>query len=219
VTQESTSAGSPSAEPMLPPVAQAALLVAIAGFTDAVGFLRYQAFACQMTGNTLLLALSLFHQSWLQSLYYLAMIACFVLGVLASSGLIRAGRSPVLALCIAGGTLAICSFIGLKWASPLLGFALGMQTAAATRFGAASINTVYITGDLQRLFEGVAARIWPKRGAPPAAGIGALALVWLEYLGGGLIGALADLTFRHALLIPAVILPFVLLRRRRRSAR
>jgi uncharacterized membrane protein YoaK (UPF0700 family) len=41
--------------------------VAIAGFTDAVGFLRYQAFACQMTGNTLLLALSVFHQSWAQS--------------------------------------------------------------------------------------------------------------------------------------------------------
>ena len=143
------------------------------------------------------------------------MITCFVLGVLASSSLIRTGRSPALSLCIAGAVLALCSFIGLKWASPLLGFAMGMQTAAATRFGAACINTVYITGDGQRLFEGVAARIWPKRGAPPSAGIGALALVWLEYLCGGLIGALADLTFRHALLIPAVILPFVLLRRRR----
>lgn len=199
---------------MLPPWAQAALLVAIAGFTDAVGFLRYKAFACQMTGNTLLLALSVFHQSWLQSLYYVAMIACFVLGVLASSGLIRAGHSPVLSLCIAAAALAMCSFIGLKWASPLLGFAMGMQTAAATRFGAASISTVYITGDLQRLFEAVAARLWPKRGAPASAGIGVLALVWLEYLGGGLIGALADLAFRHALLIPAAILPFVLLRRR-----
>ncbi len=214
MTQEGTSTASPSAEPLLPPVAQAALLVAIAGFTDAVGFLRYQAFACQMTGNTLLLALSVFHQSWAQSLYYVAMIACFVLGVLASSGLIRSGHSPVLSLCIAGAALALCSFIGLYWGSPLLGVAMGMQTAAATRFGAASINTVYITGDLQRLFEGVAALIWPKRGAPPSAGIGALALVWLEYLCGGLIGALADISFRHALLIPAVILPFVLLRRR-----
>jgi uncharacterized membrane protein YoaK (UPF0700 family) len=217
VTLEETSPGGPSGEPLLPPMAQAALLVAIAGFTDAVGFLRYQAFACQMTGNTLLLALSVFHQSWLQSLYYVAMITCFVLGVLASSGLTRAGRSPVLSLCIAGGVLALCSFIGLKWASPLLGFAMGLQTAAATRFGAASINTVYITGDLQRLFEALAALIWPRRGAPPSAGIGALALVWLEYLGGGLVGALADVTFRHALLIPAVILPFVLLRRRRDS--
>ncbi len=125
MTQESTSSGSPSAEPLLPPVAQAALLVAIAGFTDAVGFLRYQAFACQMTGNTLLLALSVFHQSWLQSLYYVPMIACFVLGVRGSSGLIRAGRSPVLSLCLAGALLALCSFIGLKWASPLLGFAMG----------------------------------------------------------------------------------------------
>lgn len=212
MTQEGTS---PGGAPLLSPVAQAALLVAIAGFTDAVGFLRYQAFACQMTGNTLLLALSVFHRSWGQSFYYVAMIACFVLGVLAASGLLRAGRSPVLALCIAAGSLTLCSFIGLKWASPLLGFAMGMQTAAATRFGAARIGTVYITGDLQRLFEAVAARLWPRPGAAPTAGIGILALVWLEYLGGGLIGALADLTFRHALLIPAAILPFVLLRRRR----
>jgi uncharacterized membrane protein YoaK (UPF0700 family) len=188
VTQQGTSPAR-SGAPLLSPVAQAALLVGIAGFTDAVGFLRYQAFACQMTGNTLLLALSLFHRSWAQSLYYVAMIACFVLGVLAASGLIRTGQSPVLALCIAACALAVCSFIGLKWASPLLGFAMGMQTAAATRFGAASINTVYITGDLQRLFEAVAARLWPKRGAPPSPGIGALALVWLEYLGGGLLGA------------------------------
>jgi uncharacterized membrane protein YoaK (UPF0700 family) len=213
--QEETSTARSSGEPLLPPVAQAALLVAVAGFTDAVGFLRYQAFACQMTGNTLLLALSVFHLSWAQSFYYVAMIACFVLGVLASSGLVRSGHSPVLSLCIAGGALAVCSFIGLKWASPLLGFAMGMQTAAATRFGAASINTVYITGDLQRLFEAIAALLWPRGGAPPSVGIGALALVWLEYLCGGLIGALADLTFRHALLIPAVILPFVLLHRRR----
>jgi hypothetical protein len=74
VTQEATSPGHPDAQPLLSPVTQAALLVAIAGFTDAVGFLRYQAFACQMTGNTVLMALSLFHQSWVQSLYYVAMI-------------------------------------------------------------------------------------------------------------------------------------------------
>ena len=76
---------------LLPPTAQAALLAAIAGYVDAVGFLRYQGFACQITGNTVLLALALFRRSWEQSLYYVAMIACFTIGVLLASGPTSAG--------------------------------------------------------------------------------------------------------------------------------
>ena len=197
---------------LLPPPAQAALLAAIAGYVDAVGFLRYQGFACQITGNTVLLALALFRRSWEQSLYYVAMIACFTIGVLLASGLIRFGRSPSLVLSIAGAAVALCSIIGLKWASPLLGLAMGMQTAAATRFGKATVNTVYITGDVQRLFEGIVAFLWPRPGMPPPTEVGPLALVWLVYFCGALIGAFADLSFRYALLIPAAILPFVLLR-------
>jgi len=82
---------------LLPPAVQVVLLAGIAGYVDAVGFLRYQGFACQITGNT---------------------------------------------------------------ASPLLGLAMGMQTTAATRFGKATVNTVFITADVQRLFEGVVALLW-----------------------------------------------------------
>ena len=199
---------------LLPPPAQAALLAAIAGYVDAVGFLRYQAFACQITGNTVLLALALFQRSWEQSLYYVAMMACFTVGVLLASGFIRSGRAPSLVLSIAGAAVALCSVIGLKWVSPLLGLAMGMQTAAATRFGRATLNTVFITGDVQRLFEGLVALLWPRPGTQPPADVGPLALVWLVYFCGALIGAFADLSFRYALLIPAAILPFVLLRRR-----
>ena len=199
---------------LLPPPAQAALLAAIAGYVDAVGFLRYQGFACQITGNTVLLALALFQRSWEQSLYYVAMMACFTVGVLLASGFIRSGRAPSLVLSIAGAAVALCSVIGLKWVSPLLGLAMGMQTAAATRFGRATLNTVFITGDVQRLFEGLVALLWPRPGTQPPADVGPLALVWLVYFCGALIGAFADLTFRYALLIPAAILPFVLLRRR-----
>jgi len=199
---------------LLPPAVQVVLLAGIAGYVDAVGFLRYQGFACQITGNTVLLALALFQRSWEQSLYYVAMMACFTVGVLLASGLIRFGRSPSLVLSIAGAALALCSVIGLKWVSPLLGLAMGMQTAAATRFGRATLNTVFITGDVQRLFEGVVAFLWPRPGTAPPADVGPLALVWLVYFCGALIGAFVDLNFRYALLIPAAILPFVLLRRR-----
>jgi uncharacterized membrane protein YoaK (UPF0700 family) len=199
---------------LLPPPAQAALLAAIAGYVDAVGFLRYHGFACQITGNTVLLALALFQRSWEQSLYYVAMITCFTVGVLLASGLIRFGRSPSLVLSLAAAAVALCSVIGLKWVSPLLGLAMGMQTAAATRFGRATLNTVFITGDAQRLFEGVVALLWPRPGIQLPEDVGPLALVWLVYFCGALTGAFADLSFRYALLIPAAILPFVLLRRR-----
>jgi uncharacterized membrane protein YoaK (UPF0700 family) len=196
---------------LLPPAVQVVLLGGIAGYVDAVGFLRYQAFACQITGNTVLLALALFRQSWAQSLYYVAMMGCFTIGLLLASRLIRFGHAPAFVLSIAGAALALCSVIGLKWASPLLGLAMGMQTAAATRFGKATVNTVFITGDVQRLFEGVVVLLWPRPGTSPPTDVAPLALTWLFYFLGALIGAFADFSFRYALLIPAAILPFVLL--------
>ena len=44
---------------LLPPMLQAGLLVMIAGYADAIGFLQHRAFAGQMTGNTILLAIAL----------------------------------------------------------------------------------------------------------------------------------------------------------------
>ena len=44
---------------LLPPTMQAGLLVMIAGYADAIGFLQHRAFAGQMTGNTILLAISM----------------------------------------------------------------------------------------------------------------------------------------------------------------
>src|SRR5436190_21189454 len=43
----------------LPPALQAGLLVMIAGYADAIGFLQFRAFAGKLTGNTFLLALSI----------------------------------------------------------------------------------------------------------------------------------------------------------------
>ena len=196
---------------------QAGLLVMIAGYADALGFLQHRAFAGQMTGNTILLAISIADANWSQAGFYLAVIASFLVGVVIAGSLVRLGYAQALALSLAAVALAICAFVTVRWGALLLAFAMGAQNAAATRFGAATINTVFITGDLQKLFEKVLGWLW-QRGSTAkdevaSAGFVTLALVWVEYFGGALIGAVAHGTFAYPLLLPAVLLPFVLLPR------
>ena len=186
----------------------------IAGYADAIGFLQFRAFAGQMTGNTILLAISIVEAGWLESAFYVAVILSFLVGVALSGGLVRLGYPPALALSLAAAALAICAFVTVRWGALLLAFAMGAQNAAATRFGDATINTVFITGDLQKLFEGVLAWLWPAKSAPAPSGLGILALVWVEYFFGALLGAAAHFALAYPLLIPAALLPFVLLGRR-----
>jgi uncharacterized membrane protein YoaK (UPF0700 family) len=202
---------------LLPPALQAAVLVMIAGYADAIGFLQFRAFAGQMTGNTILLAISVVEAGWLDAAYYVAVIASFLAGVAIAGGLVRSGYAPAVALCLAALAVAVCAFVTVRWGSLLLAFAMGSQNAASTRFGDARLNTVFITGDLQRLFETVLDWMWQRKAQPviaqPPPGLGILALVWVEYFVGALIGAAAHFTLTHPLLIPAALLPFVLLRR------
>jgi uncharacterized membrane protein YoaK (UPF0700 family) len=195
------------------PALQAGLLITIAGYADAIGFLQFRAFAGQMTGNTILLAIAIVEWSWPQPAFYLAVIVSFLIGVTIAGGLVRLGFRPALPLSLAAVALVVCAFVTVHWGALLLAFAMGAQNAAATRFGDATLNTVFITGDLQRLFERVLAWLWPGKSEQPSAGLSILALVWLEYFAGALIGAAAHLTIPYPLLIPAVLLPFVLLGR------
>jgi uncharacterized membrane protein YoaK (UPF0700 family) len=197
----------------LPPMVQAGLLIMIAGYADAIGFLQFRAFAGQMTGNTILLAISLVQSSWSEAGFYVAVIACFLVGVVIAGGLVRFGTAPAVALCFAAIALAACAFATDHWGALLLAFAMGTQNATVTRFGAATLNTVFITGDLQRLFEKVLAWLWRADAEQPTSGLGTLALVWVEYFAGALLGAAAHAMIPHALLIPAAIVPLVLLGR------
>ena len=53
--------------------------------------------------------------------------------------------------------------------------------------------------------------LWQSRGGQPSPGFAILAPVWLEYFAGALLGALAHAALAYPLLIPAALLPFVLL--------
>jgi len=125
----------------LTPALEAALLVMIAGYADAIGFLQFRAFAGQMTGNTILLAISMVEAGWLEAAFYVAVIGAFLIGVVISGGLVRLGWAPAVPLSLSAAALAICAFVTVRWGALLLAFAMGAQNAAATRFGDATINT------------------------------------------------------------------------------
>lgn len=190
---------------------QACVLAAIAGYADTIGFLRFDAFAGLMTGNTILLGITLASAQLLRAAFYGAIIGVFLAGVLISRALLQFGMAQWMALTITAALHVACSVVDRRSAALLLALAMGMQNAAATRFGGVSLNTVFITGNLQKLGEGLVAWLWHRRArsAPASDGVAIFALVWLSYALGAVLGALGNAFLTYPLLAPAAVLPFV----------
>ena len=190
---------------------QACVLAVIAGYADTVGFLRFDAFAGLMTGNTILLGISLASAQLLRAAVYGAIICTFLAGVLLSRALLQLGAAQWMGLTVTSALHVGCGFLGQRSAALLLALAMGMQNAAATRFGGVSLNTVFITGNLQKLGEGLVSWLWHRRSqsAPRSDGVAIFGLVWLSYALGALLGAAANAFLTYPLLVPAAVLPFV----------
>ena len=143
---------------------RACLLAFIAGYADTVGFLRFDAFAGLMTGNTILLGIELARQEWSDAGFHAAIIAIFLVGVILSRVILRA-RLPVWsALSIAATLFVLCSFAEKRIAALILPLAMGMQNSAANRFNGVALNTVFITGNIQKIGEGLLAWAWLPTG-------------------------------------------------------
>jgi uncharacterized membrane protein YoaK (UPF0700 family) len=206
---------------------RACLLAFIAGYADTVGFLRFDAFAGLMTGNTILLGIEITRQQWCDAGFHAAIIVSFLVGVILSRLILRLHWPVWSALSIAAVLLVLCSLVEKAVAALILPLAMGMQNAAANRFNGVALNTVFITGNIQKIGEGLLAWAWPSRDAkaPASEGVSIFALVWISYAFGALIGALAEPALPKPLLLPAAILPIVMVsgsdlpRRRMRPSR
>jgi uncharacterized membrane protein YoaK (UPF0700 family) len=191
---------------------RACLLAVIAGYADTVGFLQFDAFAGLMTGNTVLLGISLANADFERALHFAAIIGAFFLGVLCSRVVLRCYLPPTFCLVVAALSIVASTFTPVAASALILAFAMGCQNAAATRFGRVVLNTVFITGNLQKLGEGLVELLWPGRGdeaRPPPRDVAIFGLVWFGYGVGAVIGALGHNWLRWPLLVPAAILPFV----------
>jgi uncharacterized membrane protein YoaK (UPF0700 family) len=193
-------------------VLQACLLAIIAGYADTIGYLHYKAFAGLMTGNTILLGIEMANADWRLALFHAGIIAVFLSGVIISRVLMRLGLRAWVALTIAASLLVICGFLGPTAGALTLATAMGMQNSAANRFNGVALNTVFITGNLQKLGEGLLHWVWPTRDPKVKSdGVRIFLFVWLGYAGGACIAALANGRMTYPLLLAAVLLPFVMI--------
>lgn len=190
---------------------QASALAIIAGYADTIGFLHFGAFAGLMTGNTILLGIEIATGQFERAVFHILIIAAFLIGVMLSRALMGIGWRSWLPLTFAGVLLVVSSFIEKDLGAILLALAMGTQNSAANRFGGVALNTVFITGNLQKLGEELVALITRSRDDSKAgSGAGIYALVWLSYAGGAILGALASAWIALPLLVPALVLPFVM---------
>jgi uncharacterized membrane protein YoaK (UPF0700 family) len=186
---------------------------AIAGYADAIGYLRFRAFAGMMTGNTVLMGLAAFHRADLPAWEYAGVLAIFFITSCIGYALLRRFHCPPLVLLIVeAAALLLPEAIASAWAITLLVIAMGIQNPLATRLGVPS-NTTFITGDMLRFAQGVVGRLLPHPGHQP--GFAIYGLAWLGYAVGAALGAALFGSFRWPLLVPAAALFYVYWQARR----
>ena len=207
-----TSAG----EPFPPSVLRAAWLALIAGLGDGLGWLQTGLFAAQMTGNTALLGLALAEGRWREAGEKAAAILCFFAGLLAIRLLLQQGRGlrqgRALAVLAASLLILVAAFLPRPFNVLVLGAALGGQNAAFSRFRGQGINTSFVSGDLQKLAKAMARRLsgdGVRRGDRVVLLV--VPSVWVAYVAGAMVAVLCQRILALPLLVPAAMLPFVLL--------
>jgi uncharacterized membrane protein YoaK (UPF0700 family) len=187
------------------------LLCATAGSVDAISYLLWaQVFVANMTGNTVLFAISLWQHQLGKAALRGGLIAAFVAGVVVSRLLARTAGTKVTRsqrVAVLGIQAIVLLLLAWKGAAAdarfllvLLAIILGVQNAAFRYIGGFHLNTTFITGDLELLGEAI---VDPQN---PRAKVSAFLLSWVGYAGGALLGALGahDLP-RHAFLIPMIL--------------
>lgn len=190
----------------------AAWLALVAGSADAAGWVLSGVFAAHMTGNSVLLGVSLADGKWRESGLRLAMVAASFLGFGIGAWLLaRSARRVVTAVAAALALGAACMRLRPEDAI-LLATALAMQNAAYHKFEGSSVNISFLTGNLQALGSALfgADHDRGKRRVVPA--------VWLAYVAGGAATALIARHVTHPLLPAALgLVAFAAIRAARRA--
>jgi len=163
------------------------LLAGAAGCLDAVGYLMLGLFTANMTGNTILLGLSVGREAWTDAVHNVVAIAAFVCGAgagtAATRGAGRIARGLGFEAAVLAAAVGVWALFGAPrgriaepaayWLIALLSAAMGMQSATVRRVGEHRVATTYVTGTLTTLATDTASDLldrWMTRGAGrPAA--------------------------------------------------
>jgi uncharacterized membrane protein YoaK (UPF0700 family) len=183
------------------------LLLAVAGFVDAVGLSetgRY--FVSYMSGNTTQMGVSLGYREWRAALMPLGLVALFVGGATLGTLIVeRAGRWGSAALLVVEAALLALAWYGFGTPRPMLGVtllpvAMGLANIVTLRAGGPHPGTTYATGALVKLGIGIAGLGRTVRGADLLFH----AAMWLALLAGGMLGAVGRLRYGQAALLGPV---------------
>ena len=190
----------------------AALLAGIAGYVDAICFLRLGgAFAANMTGNLVEVGLAAAQGRWGEAAWCVSLLIAFFLGILAARLILRTRQSPRSSLLIEAAIVvaAATGLLGIA-AVPALAVAMAMQNEAVTH-GIVAVNVGFITGDIQRLGERLVAETVPGQARKRETQAPIVLTILVFYAAGAAIGALAARWDAAALILPAAVLAAVAL--------
>jgi uncharacterized membrane protein YoaK (UPF0700 family) len=208
------------------------VLTWIAGFVDAVGFLRYgQVYTANMSGNSVALGINdvsnsalAFRHGWPIVFFFVGLLTGRLFLQVGFRRQIRSVASVVFALEIG---LAVAAVESGQWtAVAALALAMGLQNAAFTRFGSVQVHTGFVTGTLlkaseyavqyatwlhDRAFGGTPVRWWAALRLSARQRsfrlMFELLLLWVVYVLGATAGTVTERRFS----VPALAIPCALL--------
>jgi uncharacterized membrane protein YoaK (UPF0700 family) len=209
--------------------ANLALLAAVAGTLDVLGYLRLgPALMSAMTGNGALLGLALGQHQFTAALHSLAAFVGFIVGVGAGTSILNnaeAGWSPRVTAVVAIEAVLLGAFAVLWLASGdrrpepavytlvlLASGAMGLQSAAVRQLKIPGVTTTFFTGTLTSVVTSLVRAAEPpasSRKLPSSAVPQIVALV--AYVGSAACAGLAATHAAHAIaLLPVIALVVVL---------
>lgn len=175
-------------------IAVAGSLAALAGYVDAIGFIKIGGyFVAFMSGNTTIAGVSLAQGRLHEFGRAGALILAFVVGVVAGSLLgrrVRRRQSAVMLAVAALLALAAAAYLEPRTtalAPLLMAMAMGAENAVFERDGEVSIGLTYMTGTLVKLGQSVARGL----SGEPAPHWRRYFVLWLGLSVGSILGATA----------------------------
>jgi uncharacterized membrane protein YoaK (UPF0700 family) len=208
----------------------AATLCAAAGMADAIGYVNSDVFAANMTGNTVLVGLSLAEGQWQLALERASTVLAFMGGAIIGRSLLLGQRGRVLLPFLLEVALILGSAVsdarGVASVA-LIALAMGVQSTAMARFRGVAVSTVVVTSSIARLCEAFVDRYSGNRRkhVVPTTGAALFASCWLAYGAGAVLAGLLLKLSALSLVIPAIMVLVITLllaweeRRRRHAAR
>lgn len=169
----------------------ACLLSAIAGFVDAVGFIRTGGFFVSfMSGNSTRLGIGI-SASIATASIAAGIVVAFVAGVVCGSlvGDKAGTRRPAAVLLLVSALLACSAVLQSEGRASIafLALAMGAENAVFERNGEVRLGVTYMTGSLVRVGSGLAASLLGRKGEAWLSYL----LLWLAFVCGAIMGASA----------------------------